>query len=151
MKFCFGYRHQRQTDGECWLEKLGRPQICAAINLTNDEISGPFKSLLMSGQERIWGCYVQLPFSQSLKWVLHRVHGRQRWSVGHRDRSSYFQTLRQLQKLCTTLPDWSQLMRPVLLSPTVLWAFLFSKGPIFILLFEPSMILMSGKMVWSLN
>lgn len=45
----------------------------------------------------------------SLKWVLHRVQGRQRWSVSHRDRSSYFQTLRQLQKALTTLPIWSQL------------------------------------------
>ena len=62
----------------------------------------------------------------SLRWVLHRVQGRQRWSVGHRDRGNYFQTLRQLQKAFWFEISWN-LFNPLSPDQIVLSVSLFLK------------------------
>lgn len=110
----------------------------------------------MWGQERTWHAAIGCLCPGALKQALHRAPGRQRWSADHRHRSSYFQTLRQLQQARLTLPVWSQLELLSPLSPGQIGSeiFLFLKRvhPFYVYPFvwtkdHPHIL----KTMWSLN
>ena len=154
MKFCLGYRHLEAGWWGCWLEKLGRPQICAAVSITKwVETRGPLTVCRCQDRKGSGtlhsGAFVTAPkvgIAQS-SWKAKTISWPQRQKQLLPDPQATPEALHPIASLKST-GSFSVLLSP---GQAVLWAFLFFQGAhvySFIWTKHYPYIL---NMVWSLN